>query len=184
MTHSRRILLAAAALAGLAAAGCAELANDRPGVTRLHSPVDASTLQAAQGAVARGERVVEVGDWARPAGVDFRSGGEANQARAIADLFRANGVRVRVTGLAGSALAEIALGSAGCAVSRNGEIVPHLAFVPGGTRADTRAAELESSRWWLERGLDPVLVDRLERSPDRSWRMRTEELVKAGCAIE
>lgn len=177
-----------AAVAVLAAA-CSDLSNSQPGIARLHSPVDASTLQVAKEAVARGDRVVYVGDWSRPDGVDLRSGGAAHVSREIAELFKANGVRVRVVGLAGSALAEIALNSAGCSVARNGQVVPHLPFVPSGTRAQDRVAELEGSRWWLEQGgADPKaradLVDRLERSPDKSWRMRTEDLTASGCAIE
>jgi hypothetical protein len=186
----RLVLMAAAAIgAGLLLSACsADFAQHNQ--TRLHSPVGADTLDLAKAAVARGEKVVDVGDWSRPDGVNYMSGGEHRTAGEIADLFKANGVSVRCVGLCGSALAEIVLNSAGCTVTPNGKVVPHLAFVPGGTRADDRRAELESARWWLEH--DPQaapstaranLVNRLERSPDKSWRMRPDELRAEGCTL-
>lgn len=186
----RHVLIAAGLFAvGLLASACsAGFATG--GATRLSSPVNGATLDLARTAVARGEKVVDVGDLVPPNAPGFMSGGDHRVAAEVADLFKANGVTARCVALCGSALAEIALNSAGCIVTPNGTVVPHLGFVPGGARADDRRAELETARWWLEHDPQPApasaranLVDRLERSPDRSWRMRPDELTAAGCTL-
>lgn len=183
----RSVLLASLSALALASA-CASY--DPPTATRLQSPVTAATVDQVKAAIARGEKSIDVGDYSRP--FDFDSGGDARAAREAADLMKANGIAARCVGMCGSALAEIVLNAAGCTVTPNGTLKPHLAFVPGGTADQNREAERDSSRWWLEHG-GPAgsaasaaradLVTKLERSPTRAWVMSSDELRAEGCRL-
>lgn len=172
-----------AILALLLASACSSY--DPPAATRLTSPVTSETVAQVKAAIARGEKTIDVGDAPRP--FEFNSGGDARAAREAAALMKANGVGARVVGFAGSALAEIALGSASCTVTPNGNIKVHLAFVPDGTPEQNALAEAGSIVWWSAQATGSpgkeALVRNVAASPTKAWLLRTDELQAVGCRL-
>lgn len=158
---------------------------DPPMATRLTSPLNSDALKQVSAAIARGEKTIDVGDPSRP--FEFDSGGNAQAARDIVVMMQLHGVGARCVGFCGSALAEIVLNAPRCEVTPNGNVKPHLAFVPGGTAAQNREAAQASIEWWTRQNASSparmTLVRNLSTSPNGSWLMRTDELRSFGCKI-
>lgn len=173
-----------ACIVGGLAFACTHIAPPAP--TRLASPIDNSSVAQVQAAISLGERMIDLGDWSRPAHVGFVSGGDIVASRHIASLMKQQGIAARCVGFCGSALAEILLGSGHCIVTPQAQVMLHLAFVPDGTPEQNRIAEVETITWWFLLGLPSAdfsaLLTKIAGSPTKSWLMRDDELRAAGCA--
>jgi hypothetical protein len=179
--RNRAYALIAVCIAG-AVAACAAPSDAPP---RMVGFVDGKMVSDVKAAIARGDKVIDFGTSAEPpAGWELHSGGLEAAGWEIADALRAGGVKARCVGFCASAMSQAVIASGNCAVTANGILMPHLAFVPDGTREQNKAARLESARSWLEHGFPVDLVDRLEHSPDDTIRIRLEDMKRVGCAVE
>ncbi len=180
--RNRAYALASAGVLAVVLAAVAVPASAQPRMTGYVGPEMVSDVKAA---IAGGARSIDFGTSAAPpAGWDVHSGGLETAGWAIADALRAAGVKARCVGFCGSAMSQAVIASGNCAVTANGFLMPHLAFVPGGTSAQNSLARTLSSRAWLEHGMPADLVDKLERSPDDTIRLRPEDMKRVGCTFE
>lgn len=184
MTYRSRAIALALAVAAVASLGaCTDPSSQ--GAARVAGPVGRPMVAEVKSLIARGDKVIEFGTSAMPpAGWEAHSGGDSAAGWEIADALHDAGVTARCVGFCGSAMSQIVIGSGKCAVTANAVLMPHLGFVEGGTREQNRAASLQTSREWLERGFPVDLVDRLEHSADNTIRVRTEDMARIGCKIE
>ncbi len=174
--HSQRwvsikALAVGGAVALMATMGAPAHAYYQP--TYLSNLVDQTMLDKERVAVARGDTYVDVG----------QQQGRL-QCHRLADQPSCARRCARCVGLCASSAANVVIGSGGCIVSRHGQIVLHIAFVPICTPQLNEVMATVSKQQMVNTVFLSDIVERTYRAEGRMLVLRDDDMKRVGCTLE